>query len=51
MAIDMPLIFPSDKAKYFLFQDLTRFLKIRSDLPVGLDIGWSERSATINRHR
>jgi hypothetical protein len=36
MAKDMPLICPSGKAKYFLFQGLTRFLKIRSDLPVGL---------------
>jgi hypothetical protein len=36
MAIDVPLICPSGKAKYFLFQGLTRFLKIRSDLPVGL---------------
>src|SRR5258708_23234269 len=35
MARDMPLICPSGKAKYFLFWGLTRFLQIRSDLPVG----------------
>jgi hypothetical protein len=35
MAIDVPLIWPSGKAKYFLFWGLTRFLQIRSDLPVG----------------
>jgi hypothetical protein len=34
MAIDMPLIWPSGKAKYFLFWGLTRLLKIGSDLPV-----------------
>jgi hypothetical protein len=32
----MPLICPSDKAKYFLFWGLTRFLQIGIDLPVGL---------------
>ena len=36
MAIDMPLIWPSDKAKYFLFQGLTPIPKIGiCDLPVG----------------
>src|SRR5258708_20884074 len=32
MAIDVPLIWPSGKAKYFLFWGLTRFPEIRSDL-------------------
>src|SRR5882757_5235561 len=36
MATDMPLFRPSGKAKYFLFWGLTRFLTIRSDLPVEL---------------
>ncbi len=31
----MHLIWVSGEAKYFLFRGLTRFLKIRSDLPVG----------------
>ena len=35
MAIDVPLIWTSVKAKYFLFRGLTRFLTIRNDLPVG----------------
>jgi len=35
MAKDVPLICPTGKGKYFSFQGLTRFLKIRSDLPVG----------------
>jgi hypothetical protein len=30
----MPLICPTAKAKYFLIQGLTSFLKIGSDLPV-----------------
>jgi len=38
MAIDVPLIWPSGKANYFLFWGLTRFLTIRSDLPVGRSI-------------
>src|SRR5258708_15695617 len=33
MAIDVPLIWPSGKAKYFLFWGLTRFRQTRSDLP------------------
>jgi hypothetical protein len=33
MARNVPLICPSGKAKYFLFQGLTRLLKIRNDLP------------------
>jgi hypothetical protein len=37
MAILVPLICPSGKAKYFLFQDLTRFPKIGSDLSVEPD--------------
>jgi hypothetical protein len=36
MTKGVPLICPIAKAEYFLFQGLTRFLKIRSDLPVGL---------------
>jgi hypothetical protein len=35
MAIDMRLIWPSDKAKYFLFRGLTQVPKIGSDLPLG----------------
>ena len=35
MAKDMPLICPSDKAKYFLFWGLTRFRQIGSYLPTG----------------
>ena len=36
MAIYVPLICHSGKAKYFLFWGLTRFPKIGTDLPVGL---------------
>ena len=36
MAKHVPLIWPSGKAKYFLFRGLTRFLQIGTDLPVGL---------------
>jgi hypothetical protein len=32
--LDMHLIWVGGEAKYFLFQGLTPFLKIRSDLPV-----------------
>src|SRR5258708_20005538 len=34
--MDMQLIWVSRKQEYFLFRGLTPFLKIRSDLPVGL---------------
>jgi hypothetical protein len=36
MAEVLALICPAAKAEYFLFRGLTPFLKIRSDLPVGL---------------
>jgi hypothetical protein len=36
MAGVLALICPAAKAEYFDFGGLTRFLKIRSDLPVGL---------------
>jgi hypothetical protein len=35
MGMDIVLIWPSGKAKYFLFWGLTRFPKNRIDLPVG----------------
>ena len=35
MAKDIPLLWPSDKAKYFLFWGLTRILQIGTNLPVG----------------
>jgi hypothetical protein len=36
MGEDIALIWPSVKAKYFLFLGLTQFTKTGSDLPVGL---------------
>src|SRR6266567_9298944 len=46
MAIDVPLIWPSGKAKYFLIWGLTRFRQIRSDLPDGQRmLNWFEKMA------
>jgi hypothetical protein len=38
MARDVPLIWPSGKAKYFLLRGLTRIPKNRIDLPDGLNL-------------
>jgi hypothetical protein len=42
----MPVIWVRTKAEYFRFRRLTRFLKIRSDLPVShymAAVGWAKR--------
>ena len=44
MAIDIALIWLSDKAKYFLFRGLTLFPKIGIDLPVGQNLGPCEET-------
>src|SRR5258705_6651641 len=49
MATDMPLFRPSGKAKYFLFWGLTRFLRTRSDLPVGQFVDYAGFFSVIPR--